>query len=99
MNVSEATLLTLQNQILDLRTKLLEKHPGLGLLLSEIKTALEKHPENVTLLKEEEFATIFDAIKQETGIRFSEDTVKSTKSTTSIKALKDTIKKLGSDAF
>jgi hypothetical protein len=99
VNASEATLFTLNNQILDLRTKLLAKHPGLGTLLAEIKKALEQHPENVTLLKEEEFATIFDAIKSETGIQFAAETTKSAKSQTGLKALKGKINTLGSEAF
>ncbi len=99
MYVAEATLLELNNQISSLRTMMLNKHPVLGNLLSEIKKALEKHPENVTLLKEEDMGTIFDAIKIETGIQFTADVVGGTKKQSSVKTLKEKIKNLGMDAF
>lgn len=101
MYVQEASILELNNQILNLRDKLLSKHPDIGILLSEIKKALDQHPENVTLLKEEEFATIFDAIKVQTNISFTSEIVKSGKSSASsgLKALKNKINTLGSDAF
>lgn len=101
MYVAEAQILQLNNQILELRNMLTSKHPGLGLLLSEIKKALEQHPENVTLLKEEEFATLFDAIKIETNINFTADVVKAGKSSASsgLKALKAKINTLGAGAF
>jgi len=98
MYVQDATVLLLNNQVSKLRELLLGKHPGLGTLLSEIKKALEQHPENVTLLKEEDMGTIFDALKVETGVIFAAETIKGTKGS-GLKSLKDKINKMGQDAF
>lgn len=85
----------LQEKIASLQDAILGRHPTLPTLLREIHTALRKQPENVTILPEESIATIVRGLEIQTNTFLASTVAKSSKSTSSVAALKSK----GADAF
>lgn len=78
-----------------LQASILEKHPTMPSLLSEIWRTIKQYPEQVTLLEEPEIKIIVDGLKIQTGVEF---VTTATKGGGSKSALAN-IKKLGMSAF
>ena len=98
MNEQEAKIYELQEKVAQLKTVLLSKHPSMPKLLQEIHGALQKQPENVTLLSVGELSTLFDALKVQTGVSFAEAVVKDSKKVTT-KSLMAQLKAGGSNVI
>ena len=56
-----------KEKVLALRTKILEKHPDMPVLLGEIHKAIKQNPDQVTLLEEEDIQTIVNGLEIHTG--------------------------------
>lgn len=68
MNTSELTeFQQLQQKVSDLSNTLIDKHPRLPGLLSEILQALQAQPENVLLLSPEEIGKVVNGIEIHKG--------------------------------
>ena len=85
----------LENKIIELRETLLSRHPKMPTLLREIWVTCKTYPEQVTLLKDEDIATIVAGLEQQTNTYLATTSTKAAKSTSKISALKAK----GADAF
>ena len=61
----------IQMTIAELETALLEAHPEMPVLLRKIHSKLREDPELVTLLTEEEIATVINGLKVQTNVSIS----------------------------
>lgn len=68
---TEMNLMEVQETIQDLQNKLLSAHPEMPILLRKIHTKLKADPEIVTLLNEEEIATVISGLKEVTNVQFA----------------------------
>jgi len=57
----------ISSKILELRDSLLNQHPAMPRLLSEIHTTLKSNPACVTLLTEEEIGIVVAGLKKQTA--------------------------------
>lgn len=85
----------LKEKVASLEAALLSAHPSMGTLLRDIHQALRKQPENVTLMSEEEIATIVRGLERQTQTYLADTTTKGAKKA----AVVGKIKALGADAF
>jgi hypothetical protein len=86
----------LRSKVLELSEAILHKHPTLPTLLREIHSTLQKYPENVTLLPEEDIQVLVRGLEIQTNTYLA-DSVVSKKS--SSKSLSSKLAGLGDDAF
>lgn len=86
LSTNNPTGFLLLEKIADLKNTLLEQHPRMPTLLREIYIACKKHPENVTLLTEDEIRVIVAGLEIQTGVKIAEAAAKSTKKTKKIAA-------------
>src|SRR3990172_4492582 len=70
-------LAELQEKILQLDNALKQNHPGMESMLQTIHRNLDKDPELVHLLKEEDITTIVAGLEKKTQTKIIDDTVKS----------------------
>lgn len=70
-------LAELQEKILQLDQALKVNHPGMEAMLQTIHRNLDKDPELVHLLKEEDVSIIVQGLEKKTQTRIIDDTVKS----------------------
>lgn len=85
----------LKEKVADLSDALLSKHPRMPGLLREIHTTLQKYPEQVTLMTEEEIAVLVSGLQVQTGTSFATSTTKPAVA----KSANAKIKALGAAAF
>lgn len=85
----------LQEKVSALSAALLTRHPTMPTLLREIHSTLQKYPEQVTLMSEEDIRTVVEGLKIQTGVEFAATVTKSS----STKSLAAKLKNLGDDAF
>lgn len=78
-----------------LKQAILDKHPTMPNLLKEIYLNLRAQPENVTLMSEEEIATIVSGLKIQTATEFAVSVTKPS----ATKTANAKIKQLGLAAF
>lgn len=90
---AQIDILSLQEKVADLQTKLLEAHPAMPTLLHQIHSLLQKDPELVTLMSEEEIGTIVNGLKVQTATSISVGIVKAP---SEAKKIKDARKASGS---
>lgn len=91
MNHSEV-----QQNILSLQEALLSAHPEMPTLLRKIHTKLKADPAVVTLLSEEEIATVISGLKVQTNVQFISGTKKpAAKKVTASSRLKDILSSSG----
>lgn len=64
-------LTQIQMTIAELQNALLETHPEMPILLRKIHSHLKDDPEIVTLLTEEEIATVINGLKVQTNVQFA----------------------------
>lgn len=93
--MAETLEYAIKEKVEDLKQKILAKHPLMPALLQEIHTAVLKNPEQVTLLSEEEIATIVSGLEVHTNTHLM--VASATK--TPAKSVTSRIKNLGLDAF
>lgn len=93
-----STSYLLKEKIGELNQALLSEHPKMPVLLKEIWLACRKHPENVTLLSEEETRIIFQSLEKQMGIHMAEK-VTEKKGGTGVGSKIAQLKKLGAAAF
>lgn len=70
-------VLELKSKIAELQTAIHTAHPTMPTLLRDIHTKLKQDPANVTLLDEEDIATIVSGLKVQTNTEISSGTKKS----------------------
>jgi hypothetical protein len=97
MNTPIAPGFELQNKVAELANAILARHPTMPTLLREIHTTLRKYPENVTLLTDEEIATIVRGLENQTNTYLASTVTGAKKST--VKSLTAKLNALGDDAF
>lgn len=68
---TEMNLMEIQETIQELESKLLSAHPEMPILLRKIHTKLKADPDTVTLLSEEEIATVISGLKEVTNVQFA----------------------------
>lgn len=91
MNHSE-----IQQNIQELQQALLTQHPEMPSLLRKIHAKLKADPAVVTLLTEEEIASVISGLKVQTNVSFSANTKKpAAKKTTATSRLNDILKSSG----
>lgn len=61
----------LKEKVESLRVAILEKHPRLPTLLSEIHKTLLAQPEQVTLMNEEELTIVVSGLMKQSGVEFA----------------------------
>lgn len=66
----------LHEKVESLKQALLDRHPRMPSLLSEVHKALRAQPENMTLLAEDEIATLVQGLKVQTGVEFAKAATK-----------------------
>lgn len=95
--MAEAMSITeqLKEKVATLSAALLDKHPSMPLLLRDIHKTVKQYPEQMTMLAEEEIATIFAGLMKQTDTEFA---VAAQKGSGSKSALAK-IKAAGADAF
>lgn len=69
--------ISLLQSVTSLEEALLDKHPRMPGLLSEVYKSLKAQPENVTLMNEEEIRVVVECLKVQTGVEFAEKITKS----------------------
>jgi hypothetical protein len=86
--MAEPTLpFELQEKILQLEKHVKERLPNMPFLLREIWQALDKDPDNVTLLKEEQIQIIVSGLEKQTDTYIVSNTVKSKSAVSKLKNL------------
>lgn len=85
----------LKEKVAALSQIILNKHPSLPTLLSEIHKTIKANPDQVTLLSEEEISVIVDGLEHQTKTFLVESISKPAAKKSSIAQ----IKQLGLDAF
>lgn len=85
----------LQEKVAALSQAILDRHPTMPTLLSEIYKTLRAQPENVTLMSEEDIKIIVSGLKIQTSTNFAVSVTKPS----ATKAAAEKIKKLGVGAF
>lgn len=88
----------LKEKVAEMEQMLLAQHPRMPTLLAEIHGALQKQPENVTLMTEEEIAVIVNGLKIQTGVQFATSVVKTGKKSSGTSLL-NKLKKISVDDF
>jgi len=78
---------SLEEKLTSLDSLLKERSPLIKVALQEIHTLLKKQPENVTILSEEQIASIVQSLEQVTGEHFAISATKGTGSTKLAKKL------------
>lgn len=68
-----------------LEDALLDRHPRMPGLLSEVYKALKAQPENVTIMNEEEIRVVVECLKTQTQTQFAEKVTKSKSSNARLK--------------
>lgn len=91
----EQTAYLLAEKVAELSAALLARHPKMPTLLREIHQTLNKYPEQVTLMSEEDIHQVVEGLKVQTGVEFALTATKPT----ATKSLAAKIGKLGADAF
>ena len=86
----------LREKCQELSNMILEKHPRMPMLLREIHTAILAQPEQVTLLSEEDIASIVKGLFIQTGTEFAAAAISGGNKT---KAAASLTKKLNSGAM
>lgn len=76
-----------REKILSLQDALTTAHPRMPTLLREIHTSLKSDPAVVTLLSEEEIATVVSGLQQQTKTILAASVVKKSSQTKSIKKI------------
>lgn len=76
---------SLLQSVTSLEEALLDRHPRMPGLLSEVYKALKAQPENVTLMNEEEIHVIVECLKVQTGVEFAEKITKSKSASAKLK--------------
>jgi hypothetical protein len=89
----------LKEKVASLEAAILDKHPRMPTLLQEIWKTLKQYPENVTLMNEEEIATVVRGLERQTGVFLAESVTAGSKKARTTETLKAKIAKLGEDAF
>ena len=74
-------------KLAEVQSMLVNAHPTMPILLSEIHKSLKADPENITLLSEEGIGVLVSGLKKQTGIEISASILKS-KSVASTRKLK-----------
>jgi len=75
----------LKEKVESLKQMMLDRHPKMPTLLSEIHKTLLKYPEQVVLMSEEETAIVVQGLIKQTGTEFAKAAMKT--SSTSAKSL------------
>ena len=97
MTPQEQLTYSLREKVAALSAALLARHPTMPTLLREIHSTLQKYPEQVTLLEEDDIRAVVEGLKVQTGVEFA--TAAASSKASSTKSLTAKIKNLGDDAF
>lgn len=101
MDNTEFSLAEVQDTISQLQDALLVTHPEMPILLRKIHTKLKADPAIVTLLSEDEIATVINGLKVQTNVQLSTPKTAAKKATGAGKRINDLLKSSGisSDDF
>ena len=97
MSTAQTDGFLLQEKVLELSAMLTERHPKMPTLLAEIHRTLQKYPEQVTLMDEDQIRIVVEGLKVQTGVQFA--AAAATGKTSTVSNLKNKIASKGVDAF